>query len=267
MKKDIETILRSMKEVRMDVGEKAAMKKRLLDAIDPAESRVSSASWYSLFWSHQFRVAYAVLFITLSVSSGVVFAAENALPGDVLYAVKTKVTERVERAFVAAAPETQARFETKLVERRLQEAEKLDKKETFKEETKKIAKEEIEKQAEKAESAFEKVRIARKPSKSSEPDVNEDATIMQMSTFSAPQAPAPEENSNAKMNAKRNFREIEAEDSDDRGESSRKGRDSRDDKKGGDDDKDLDLEKVFEKHKEIIKKLDIRKNNRSHGED
>ena len=256
-----------MKEVRMDASEKAAMKKRLLERIGPEGSLVSSVSWYRLLWSHQLKVVYAVLFITLSVGSSVVFAAEQALPGDILYAVKTQVTERVERAFVAAAPETQARFETKLVERRLQEAEKLDKKEAFKEETKKIAKEEIEKQAEKAEKAFEKVRIARKPSnKSPEPD-DEDAATMQMSTFSTPQAPVSEENSNAKMDVKRNSREIEAKDSDDRGESSRKGRDSQDDKRGRDDDKDLDLEKVFEKHKEIIKKLDIRKNNRSHGED
>lgn len=262
-----------MKEVQMDHGEKAAMKRRLLDAIDSTGDEAASASWYSIFWTHQFRVAYAVLFITLSVSGGVVFAAEHALPGDVLYAVKTKVTEQVERAFVAATPEVQAQYETRLVERRLKEAEKLDSKKEFKEETKKIAKEEIEKQAEKAEIAFEKVRTSRKPANTVAAD------IMQTSTFAAPESPEPEMMRNKRINndednssdkrvektesiqmkapapAANTLKVREADEDED----FKSERDRYSDSKN--DDHELNLERVYEKHKEIIKKLDIRKNN------
>ena len=64
------------------------------------------------------------LIIALCLGGGVSFAAENAVPGDALYVVKTEVNENV-RAALAVSTEAKARWQTKAAERRLQEAEKL----------------------------------------------------------------------------------------------------------------------------------------------
>ncbi|MDQ5893660.1 MAG: hypothetical protein QG640_672 [Patescibacteria group bacterium] len=257
MKKDIVTILKSMKEVSLGEKHKTEIKKHLLDHIGAPSHTTSSTNWYGLLWSHQFKVGYAALFITLSLGSTVVFAAEQALPGDLFYPVKTKVTERVERVFVASEPEPQAEYETKLVERRLQEAERLDREEEFEERTKKIAKEEIEKQADKAEQALAKVKIVRESKKNEE-------SIQLMGTFSAPQAT---EMMSAKMNVRQDIDDDDnSDDKEDRDsrDDSRKARNSDDnDDNDNDDDRDSDLRKVFERHEDIVKKLDIKKNNRS----
>lgn len=52
------------------------------------------------------------------------FAAENAVPGDVLFPVKVHVNENV-RGAVAVTPKAKAEWEVRLVERRLEEVEKL----------------------------------------------------------------------------------------------------------------------------------------------
>ncbi|MBI3495414.1 hypothetical protein HY065_02195 [Candidatus Berkelbacteria bacterium] len=62
--------------------------------------------------------------IALVVGGGTAYAAEGALPGDALFPVKIHVNERVRAAF-AVSPEARARLETKLAERRLDEAAEL----------------------------------------------------------------------------------------------------------------------------------------------
>lgn len=64
------------------------------------------------------------LIIALALGGGVSFAAENAVPGDALYVVKTEVNENV-RAALAVSAEADARWHVKAAERRLQEAERL----------------------------------------------------------------------------------------------------------------------------------------------
>ncbi|HZX50233.1 MAG TPA: DUF5667 domain-containing protein [Candidatus Paceibacterota bacterium] len=65
-----------------------------------------------------------VLLITVAVSGGASLAAENALPGDILYPVKTEVNEGV-RSFLSFSAETRTNWKVEQVERRLQEAEEL----------------------------------------------------------------------------------------------------------------------------------------------
>jgi len=55
---------------------------------------------------------------------GVSYAAEGAVPGDALYPIKVGINEEV-RDIVALTPEAKADWESRLVERRLEEAEKL----------------------------------------------------------------------------------------------------------------------------------------------
>ena len=67
------------------------------------------------------RIAVVALVVALVGSSvGVSFAAESALPGDVLYIVKVGVNEQVELA-IAATPDARAQTATRLARRRLDE--------------------------------------------------------------------------------------------------------------------------------------------------
>ncbi|MBI2013319.1 MAG: hypothetical protein HYS87_00565 [Candidatus Colwellbacteria bacterium] len=63
------------------------------------------------------------LLIALSVG-GVSFAAENSLPGDALYPIKVGVNEQV-RGALAFGATSKAKWATRLLERRLEEAEQL----------------------------------------------------------------------------------------------------------------------------------------------
>ena len=65
-----------------------------------------------------------ILIIALLIGGGTSFAAESALPEDVLYPVKISVNEEV-RSFVAFSNEAQAKWDARRAERRLEEAEKL----------------------------------------------------------------------------------------------------------------------------------------------
>ncbi|MEK7669252.1 MAG: DUF5667 domain-containing protein [Patescibacteria group bacterium] len=65
-----------------------------------------------------------ILIIALFVGGGTSFAAESALPGDILYPIKVSVNEEV-RSFVAISNEAQAEWDARRAERRLEEAEKL----------------------------------------------------------------------------------------------------------------------------------------------
>jgi hypothetical protein len=60
----------------------------------------------------------------LAMGGGTAAAAENAVPGDLLYPIKTQVNEEV-RAALAISPEAKAAWEAKRAERRLEESEKL----------------------------------------------------------------------------------------------------------------------------------------------
>lgn len=70
------------------------------------------------------RTMPIALLIAILFSGGVSFAAERALPGDVLYPVKVNVNEEV-RGLIALNQEGKAEWESKRAERRLEEAEKL----------------------------------------------------------------------------------------------------------------------------------------------
>jgi hypothetical protein len=79
-------------------------------------------SRYSIFMKHS--LAYASMFALLITTAGTSFAAEDSLPGDILYPVKTNVNEGVIKSFTFS--ETQkAKVTVNLMDRRMQELEKL----------------------------------------------------------------------------------------------------------------------------------------------
>jgi hypothetical protein len=70
------------------------------------------------------RMTSIAIIIALLLGGGTSFAAENALPGESLYAIKVNVNEKVQE-FVAVSNEAEAKVQARLAERRLEEAEKL----------------------------------------------------------------------------------------------------------------------------------------------
>jgi len=81
---------------------------------------VWSISWVSIIH----RPLAAALVLVLVCGSGISYAAETALPGDALYAVKTMVTEPV-RVALATDAEAKVEVQIELAERRIAEAAEL----------------------------------------------------------------------------------------------------------------------------------------------
>jgi hypothetical protein len=105
--------------IKLTPDEKSAMRAAIFGAPKAAPSP------FIFFASHRFLTALAALvLVVLAGGSTAVYAAQGALPGQPLYALKTKVLEPVE---VALAPTSaaKARVETQIATRRVAEAQTL----------------------------------------------------------------------------------------------------------------------------------------------
>ena len=129
--KEFEALFREAAEVRLTPDERASLRRSLLAymAEHPVRERrferqtwQRSSLWSSLTFARPMPIALAGLLIIFS--GGVSLAAEGALPGDVLYAVKVNVNEEL-RARAAFSPEAKVAWEIRRAERRLEEAETL----------------------------------------------------------------------------------------------------------------------------------------------
>lgn len=109
--------------------------------------------WSELFATRRFQAAFLIAVIIVGYGSSAVLAAEGSLPGDVLYPVKTRVVEPLARLVAAQTPATEAAFETKLLERRLHEAEALDDEETLDASLRETVRENVRTQSARAEVA------------------------------------------------------------------------------------------------------------------
>ena len=78
---------------------------------------------YGYFWQSLWFAATGVAGVALA-ATGISYAAENALPGDMLYPVKIEVSERV-RMWVALSEEAEAEWSVARTTRRLEELERL----------------------------------------------------------------------------------------------------------------------------------------------
>lgn len=128
MKNIIKKIEEATKETHLTEDEKFAVRKNLLKYMsqNPVQEKHAIRSpWFAS--SSRFRgkkVLSAVVLLGVVGGGTLSFAAEAALPGDVLYSVKTGINEPVHRV-VLFTPQEKADWDVRLVERRLDEISKL----------------------------------------------------------------------------------------------------------------------------------------------
>lgn len=145
MKKYIRQFIAVLRRSRLSDGEREAMRRDMRAFVGArharAADRVVRVSAFSRRISQIFfininrpMIATLAVIITLVFGGGVSAAAENAVPGDLLYPVKVKVNEEI-RASIALNPEAKARVAANRVERRLEEIAVLANKGELKEET------------------------------------------------------------------------------------------------------------------------------------
>lgn len=123
--------------IRMRVSERADLRDRLVAYMEyhplpqemrsvPKKKRVAqtlgipSESFHSISINMQYLRGFAGVFAVFLIV-GVPLVAERSVPGDVLYPVKTNLTEEV-RASLKLSPYAKVEWETKRLERRLSEA-------------------------------------------------------------------------------------------------------------------------------------------------
>lgn len=133
MNKKPETLLTSLRSEGLYPSEKLAMRERVQAsmATQPVRSRpLLRHLWYgisspglALNLSKPMIIALIVA-VAVALGGGVSYAAEQSLPGEALYIVKTSVNEPV-REVLALSAEAKSEWEARRVERRLEEAETL----------------------------------------------------------------------------------------------------------------------------------------------
>lgn len=137
MNNEFRNIIKAVKSVKLSENEKAIMKLNIISSVIPSEfSNVTNSipgrlyyvsdigSYLNLFVKQNNYMAALIIAIMLAVSGGTSAVAENAIPGDALYAVKTSINEPVAGLF-AVGGEAKATWQERLVERRLEEVQKV----------------------------------------------------------------------------------------------------------------------------------------------
>lgn len=128
--KNLQDILNRIPLKPLQKEEKNAMRTRLIDFMNVHPSLSTKRPALSSFFFEMFSVRLlanalpAALVLALVVGGSISFAAEGALPGDLLYPVKVSVNESV-RGAIAISSEAKTEWNSELIERRLQEAEEL----------------------------------------------------------------------------------------------------------------------------------------------
>lgn len=138
MKDEFDKLIDSAKNLELGSAEKEDIKNVLLSHIEKTPVRIGaemrlnnikSARSLSILELLSLRSIFIknmaiALIVVLLVSGGASFAAEGALPGDVLYPVKVGINEEVVAALTINS-EAKANWNARVAERRLEEAETL----------------------------------------------------------------------------------------------------------------------------------------------
>jgi hypothetical protein len=125
-KEQLKNFIGGVRVLKMTEAEKEAIKTRLIDHIRSADGSVASP--YSrvgpIFMSRQVSYVLAGALVVLLTMSSTAYAAEGALPGDLLYPAKVKVVEPLEGALSFGA-QAKAEWSEGVAIERLDEAHML----------------------------------------------------------------------------------------------------------------------------------------------
>lgn len=129
-----EKLMVSVRDIRLSEEEKARGRAHLREfmTMTPIRGVESTRTKEQPFFAvmHNFLIKrktmpiFGLILAMMLAGTGVTYAAEDAVPGDTLYPVKVHVNENIGNAF-AFSEERKAKWEARLAERRLEEAEKL----------------------------------------------------------------------------------------------------------------------------------------------
>jgi hypothetical protein len=111
--------------------------------------------WFFTF--HRLAAASMCVLLLLSAGGGVAYAAEDAMPDDVLYPVKVNVTEPLVDTALRFHPERRAAWTQRRLERRFREAEHLSSHEGFTPDSRKFLQKRIEHRMEKMQKHLDRV--------------------------------------------------------------------------------------------------------------
>lgn len=126
MKNNPETLFEyAKKRLTLSASEKDIHRERLLAFMKDRPAYATTPSPYFSAWFYTpVARALALFVVVVAAGGGTTFAAEGTLPGDVLYPVKTGVTEPLREA-LAITPEQKAAVENRIVGARLAELAQL----------------------------------------------------------------------------------------------------------------------------------------------
>ncbi len=124
MDHNLNQLKKEFDEAALRSDERNALKARLVSFVH--ENPVRPRGFFSVNFIHLpvFRLAPVALIVLFFLGGGISQVAENSLPGDILYPVKTGFNEEV-RGLLETSAESVAEFETDLADRRLTELEQV----------------------------------------------------------------------------------------------------------------------------------------------
>src|SRR3989338_433804 len=143
---------KKLSQIKLDKTAKYAIRGHLVVLMDADSARTSNTPSHRWFFLPLKFLPMPVfgLILVLAVGGGTAFAAERAIPGDVLYPVKIHVNEEVVGA-LKIGEEKNADWELKRAERRAQEALKMTQKKSLSVTASSRVEEQINKHEEKSE--------------------------------------------------------------------------------------------------------------------
>jgi hypothetical protein len=125
MDKELQNFIDKAKNIKMSGQEKALLRAKLSSLPIPSPVSITKSPYFSRshFWTLGKAAVAACLIVALGGGS-LSYAAENTLPGDLLYPMKVSFNEEVVGA-MKLTPEAKIAWQEKRVERRLSEIEAL----------------------------------------------------------------------------------------------------------------------------------------------
>lgn len=120
-----EQLKKEGQRIRMSDAEKARIRANLYASMHIPKPTSPYFSYFTISALLNLRAAVAFVLVFVLVGSSSAYAAEGALPGDVLYPIKVSVNETV-ALVLANTPEKKLETEARLAARRIAEAKMLD---------------------------------------------------------------------------------------------------------------------------------------------